>query len=423
MRKFREYNMDQMLLLQPDLREWLPEDHLVYFISDITEGLDLREIYDAYEGSEGGQPPYHPLMMVRVLLYAYSIGVPGSRRIEKKLYEDVGFRVLGAGNYPDHDTIAEFRRRHIEALSRLFVQVLKLCRKAGLVKLGYVAIDGTKMKANASKHKAMSYGRMEEREKELEKKVEGLLKEAEAVDGAEDKKYGKGKRGDELPEELRFHKKRLEKIREAKAALEKEAKERGEEKPGAKTQRNFTDPESRILKESGKNAFIQGYNAQAAADSDYNIIVGADVTQECVDKGQIKPMIEQVKENTGKNPKEASADAGYYSEDNVKQLEAKGVEAYIAPEKIKHAEWSQSATARGRIPKSLGVKERMRRKLRTKKGKKAYSKRMETVEPVFGEIKQARGIRQFLLRGLEKVRCEWRLICLTHNLLKLFRYG
>ena len=309
MKKFREYNMDQLLLLQPDIREWLPEDHLVYFISDTVEELDLREIYDAYEEGEGGQPPYHPLMMTKVLLYAYSVGVPGSRRIEKKLYEDVAFRVLGAGNYPDHDTIAEFRRRHLEALSRIFVQVLKLCSKVGLVKLGHIAIDGTKMKANASKHKAMSYGRMEEKEKELEKKVGELMKEAEEIDEKEDKKYGKGKRGDELPEELRFHKKRLEKIREAKAALEKEAKERGKELPEKKAQRNFTDPESRIMKESGKRAFIQGYNAQAASDSEYNIIVGADVTQDCVDKGQIKPVMEQVKENTGKYPKETSADA------------------------------------------------------------------------------------------------------------------
>ncbi len=423
MRKFKEYKVDQLLLLPPDIREWLPEDHLAYFIMDVTEELELKEIYDSYDGSEGGQPPYNPLMMLRILLYGYSVGVASSRKIERKINEDVAFRVLSAGNYPDHDSIAEFRKRHLKVLSKMFVEVLELCSKAGLVKLGHVAIDGTKMKANASKHKAMSYGRMREKERELEKKVEELMKKAESIDEEEDRKYGKGKRGDELPEELRFHKKRLEKIREAKAALEKEAKEKGKDSPDNKAQRNFTDPESRIMKDSGKRSFVQGYNSQAAVDSKTQIIVAADVTQAGVDKEQLKPMLEEVKENTEEYPKEISADAGYYSEENVKYAQGKEIETYIAPERIEHGEWKKRKSVRGRIPKGLSIKEMMRRKLRTKKGKDTYSKRKETVEPVFGQIKQVRGFRQFLLRGLEKVRAEWRLICLTHNLLKLFRYG
>jgi transposase len=424
MRKFREYNMDQLLLMPPDIREWLPEDHLAYFISDVAEELDLGEIYEAYNSSEGGQPAYHPLMMVKILLYGYSVGVASSRKIERKLREDVAFRVLSAGSYPDHDTIAEFRKRHLGALSKMFIQVLEMCQKAGLVKLGHIAIDGTKMKGNASKHKAMSYGRMREKEEELRKKVEEVMKKAEDTDEEEDKKYGKGKRGDELPEELRFHKKRLEKIREAKAALEKEAKERKPEGlPEDKVQRNFTDPESRIMKDSASKSFIQGYNSQAAVDWKSQIIVAADAMQVGVDKEQLKPMLEEVKENTDEYPKEVSADAGYYSEENVKYAEGKGIETYIAPERLEHGEWYRIGVVRGRKPKGLGVKELMRRKLRTKKGKKTYSKRKETVEPVFGQIKQVRGFRQFLLRGLEKVRAEWRLICLTHNLLKLFRYG
>jgi hypothetical protein len=330
----------------------------------------------------------------------------------------------------------------LKALGGLFVQVLIVCKEAGLVKLGHVALDGTKVKANASKHKAMSYGRMCEAEKELQAQVDGLLKEAEDVDREEDRKYGRGKRGDELPEELRFRESRLKKIREAKAALEREARERarseesedGEErptdgeggqaaeKPKPTAQRNFTDPDSRIMKDSGTKSFVQGYNAQAAVDSHAQIIVAADVTDEPNDKSRVEPAMKQIEENLGQRPKELSADAGYYSEGNVTFLEENGVEAFIAPEKKRHRAKDLPAP-RGRIPKDLSAKDRMLRKLRTKRGKERYGLRKELAEPVFGQIKWARGFRQFLLRGLRKVREEWRIISLTHNVLKLRRHA
>lgn len=446
-RRFRDYNPDQMFLLPPSLKEWLPADHLVYFVSDIVDQLDLSGIEQAYEGGSGrGQPPYHPAMMVKLLLYAYCVGVPSSRKIEAGTYEDVAFRIISADQHPDHDTIADYRSRHLNSLSELFVQVLKLCRKAGLVKLGHVALDGTKVKANASKHKAMSYGRMCEKEKELDREVKELLDRAREVDEEEDRLYGKGVRGTELPDELRFRESRLKKIREAKEALEREAKEKALEEgkiddddrpvkgrrgrkpkhppgePRAKDQRNFTDPESRIMKDPTSKGFVQGYNAQAAVDAKNQVIVAADVTDESNDKRQIEPMLGQVEEGLGQRPKELSADSGYYSENNVKFVQGMSIEPFIAPDRDKHTERKVSAP-RGRIPKSLSIKERMRRKLRTKRGKASYGRRKEVVEPVFGQIKEARGFRSFSLRGLEKVRLEWRLICATHNLLKLFRSG
>jgi len=267
--------------------------------------------------------------------------------------------------------------------------------------------------------------RMCEKEKELEEKVRKLLEEAEAVDKEEDRKYGKGKRGDELPEELRFHKSRLEKIREAKKALEEEEREKSSDgdKKGVpdKRQRNFTDPESKIMKDGSTKSFIQGYNCEIAVDAEAQVIVAADVSQEAIDKRQFKPVIEKVKENTGKIPEEVSADAGYFSEENIIYATQEGIDAYVSPDKIKHGE--KQPLIKGRISKSLSIKERMRRKLRTKLGKERYSKRKETAEPVFGQIKERRGFRQFLLRGLEKVKAEWQVICLTHNLLKLYRYA
>ena len=444
--RFKPYEPNQMLLLPPSLADWLPDDHLAYFVSDVVDQLDLSEIEKSYETDRRGQPAYHPVMMTKLFVYAYCVGVPSSRKIEARTYEDVAFRVLAAGAHPDHDTIAEFRKRHLKALSKMFVQVLLLCAQAGLVKLGHVALDGTKVKANASKHKAMSYDRMCKKEKELERQVEELLKSAQAVDDEEDRRYGKGKRGDELPEELRFRESRLKKIREAKEALERQAKEKAlawgkideegepvkprrgkkpKHPPGVpmpKDQRNFTDPESRIMKDSATKGFVQGYNSQAAVDAESQVIVAADVTSEANDKKQVKPMVKQIEENLGEKPKELSADCGYYSEDNVKDLEGEKIEAFIAPERKKHTDKAAQAP-RGRIPKDLPVKERMRRKLQTKRGKKKYGLRKEVAEPVFGQIKQARGFRQFLLRGLGKVRCEWRMICMGHNILKLFRSG
>lgn len=452
--QFKSYDIDQRLLLPPDLREWLPEGHLAYFILDLVEELDLSEIYASYEGGKGGRPAFDPRMMVALLLYGYCVGVASSRKIEKATYESVPFRVLAAGQHPDHDTIAEFRRRHLKALSGLFVQVLGLCQQAGLVRLGHVALDGTKVRANASKHKAMSYGRMEEKIAELESQVADLLSQAEEVDRAEDAQHGQGRHGDELPKELQRRQDRLAKIRQAKAALEAEAQEQAqrqrEEKqrqrektegvsrpaeepsgtepepqpirPAEKAQRNFTDPESRIMRDGATKSFEQSYNCQVAVDEKAQVIVAAEVTQQANDKQQVEPLIEQLKASTaGEKPRVLTADAGYFSESNVESLEREQIEPFLAVERQKHSE--RPSPPRGRIPSGATVKERMVRKLRTKRGQKIYSKRKGTVEPVFGQIKQVRGFRQFLLRGLEAVGGEWKLICLTHNLLKLFRSG
>lgn len=428
---FRPYEPEQDFLMPASMREWLPSDHLAYFISDMVDQLDLSVIMERYAGEERGYPPYHPAMMVKVLLYAYCTGVVSSRKIEKRLCEDIAFRVLAANNTPDFRTISDFRKDHLKALAGLFLQVLKLCQKAGLVKLGHVALDGTKVKANASKHKAMSYKRMKEEEERLEAEVAALMKKAEVVDEEEDLRYGKGRRGDELPKELAFRESRLKKIREAKEALEEEAKREAgvttsENKnkkhtgvPEDKAQRNFTDPESHIMPAPGGKHFIQAYNAQAAVDSAHQVIVAAEVTNKPADRGQAEPMIEVVKENTGQLPRQMSADAGYFSSDAVKNLTAQGIDVYMPPDKMGHR-LTLPPAPRGRIPKDLSVVDRMRRKLRTKKGKERYGLRKELPEPVFGQIKQARGFRQFLLRGNDKVSGEWKLICTGHNLLKLF---
>jgi len=419
---FRRYEPDQIYLMPASLQDWLPKGHLAYFISDVVDQLDLSVIMNRYQ-EEKGYPPYHPVMMVKVLLYAYCIGVPSSRKIERRLEEDISFRVLAANNTPDFRTVSDFRKDHLEALGSLFVEVLKLCQRTGLVKLGHVSIDGTKMKANASKHKAMSYKRMKEEEARLEAEVRELLRKAEDVDEEEDRKYGKDKRGDELPKELAFRESRLKKIREARAALEEEAKEKGAKATGVpeeKAQRNFTDPESRIMPASGGKQFEQAYNAQAAVDSANQVIVAADVTDQPSDKRQAVPMMEQVKANTGGLPREMSADAGYFSSDTVRDLSANGIDVYMPPDKMHHT-YKMPTAPLGRIPKGLSIADRMRRKLRTKHGRKRYGLRKELPEPVFGQIKQVRGFRQFLLRGKEKVRCEWRFICAGHNLLKLFR--
>jgi len=306
---FRPYEPDQTFLMPASMRDWLPGDHLAYFISDVVGQLDLSAIMERYAGEERGYPPYHPAMMVKVLLYAYCIGVASSRKVEKRLCEDIAFRVLAANNTPDFRTISDFRKDHLKALAGLFLQVLKLCRKAGLVKLGHVALDGTKIKANASKHKAMSYKRMQEEEVRLEAEVAALLKKAEVVDEEEDHRYGRGKRGDELPKELAFRESRLQKIREARKALEEDAKREAEIAaasnkkhtgvPDDKTQRNFTDPDSHIMPAPGGKHFVQAYNAQAAVDSAHQVIVAAEVTNKPTDRGQAEPMMEVVKTNTG----------------------------------------------------------------------------------------------------------------------------
>ena len=426
------YDPDQQLLLPAALQEWLPENHLAYFISDVADQLDLSEITQRYERERRGGPPYHPLMMVKVLLYAYCVGVPSSRRVAQRLHEDIAFRVLAANNTPDFRTISDFRKDHLEALSGLFRQVLAFCQGAGMVKLGHVALDGTKVRANASKHQAMSYRRMKEKEEQLQGEVDELLRRAQEVDEEEDRRYGKDKRGDELPEELAFREGRLERIREAMAGLEAEAQAAAEEAEAAgrehsgvpedKAQRNFTDAESRIMPGPGGRDFLQAYNCQAVVDHEHQVIVAARATNQASDKQQAVVMIEETIDNVGAIPKEVSADAGYYSAQAVADLQALGVDPFVAPEKTRHGHQPPPAP-KGRIPKALSPRDRMRRKLQTRRGRQRYALRMSTVEPVFGQIKQGRGFRQFLLRGLAKVQGEWSLICTGHNLLKLFKFG
>ena len=423
------YDPDQQLLLPAALQEWLPDDHLAYFISDVVDQLDLSSITARYEGERRGGPPYHPRMMVKVLLYGYCVGVASSRRIAQRLHEDIAFRVLAANNTPDFRTISDFRKDHLAALSGLFLQVLAFCQRVGLVKLGHVALDGTKVRANASRHKAMSYKRMKEKEAQLAAEVAELLRRAQEVDDEEDRRYGQDKRGDELPEELAFREGRLEKIREAMAALEAEAQAAAEAEgkehlgvPDDKAQRNFTDAESRIMPGPGGRDFLQAYNCQAVVDHAHQVIVAARATNQSSDKQQAAAMMQETIDNVGAVPREVSADAGYYSAKAVDDLQALGVDPFVAPEQTRHGRVVPPAP-RGRIPKHLSPRDRMRRKLRTKRGRQRYALRMETVEPVFGQIKAGRGFRQFLLRGLDKVNGEWSLICTGHNLLKLFRCG
>lgn len=449
---FRPYDLDQRLLLPPDLREWLPEGDLALFISDLVDTLDLSAIMRAYEEGDGrGQPPYHPAMMVKLLLYAYCTGRPSSRKMERATYHDVAFRVLAADQHPDHDSIASFRQRHLAALASLFVQVLQLCRAAGLVTLGHVALDGTKIKANASRHKAMSYARMQETEQRLAQEVQALLAQAAAVDAAEDATYGRGRRGDELPAELARRESRLARIRAAKAALEQAARAQaaaaaaeaqakltareqreGRRKgprakvpdpaqatPAPKAQRNFTDPESRIMVDGATKSFMQAYNAQAAVDSHAQIILACDVTPAAGDVEQFRPLLEQVQAHIGAAPAVVSADAGYFSEANLALAAGAGIDVYVPPDRHGHR-----AAGDGTVPhpsRKNAAAEQMRAKLRDPAGRAIYARRKTIPEPVFGQIKEVRGFRRFSFRGAWKVRAEWSLVCLTHNLLKFFR--
>jgi len=362
-------------------------------------------------------------MMTKVLLYAYCTGTYSSRRMAAKLHDSVAYRFLAAGNQPDFRTISDFRKRHEEALSGLFEQVLVICRESGLVKLGRVAVDGTKIKANASKHKAMSYGRMTEKEAALKKEIKEMFRQAEAIDREEDRRYGPDRRGDELPEELARRETRLKKIREAKAALEAAAKKKAaaegkdpeQGKPAAKDQHNFTDPESKIQKT--RDGFIQGYNAQVAVDETFQVIVAQHVTPMAADVNELQPAVESITRTLKVPPKEVLADAGYCSEENIRALEAEGIEPFIATSRQKHG--ATRSSPRGRAPKDMTLRQRMTRKLLTTRGQKAYSQRKVIVEPVFGQIKQARRFRQFLRRGVRRVRHEWSLVCTAHNILKL----
>src|SRR6266581_4710520 len=429
---YRAYLPNQDLLLPPSLREWLAEEHLVYFVSDVVDQLDLSAIHTVYEQEKRGQPPYDPRLMTKLLVYGYCTGVFSSRRMQKRLQEDIPFKVLAAGNEPDFRTISDFRKIHIETLQNLFEQVLGMALECGSIKLGRVSLDGTKVKANASKHKAMSYGRMKEKQQQLKEEVKQLLKQAEAADQQEDSQYG-SKRGDELPEELRRRETRLAKIKEAKKVVEQRARDKAAEegksaaeakraKPEDKDQYNFTDPESRIMK--GPDGFVQGYNAQAAVEPTLLLIVGQAVTEAANDKKQLMPMVALIEQQSGQRPEAILADNGYCSEENLERLESadqpeRKIEGFIATGKQKHGEHRKPAQ-RGPLPKGATKVDRMKQKLRTKVGKAVYAARKCVVEPVFGQIKQARGFRQFLLRGKEKVKGEWSLLCLTHNVLRLY---
>jgi transposase len=433
---FRPWDVDQVWLLPPSIQDLVPAGHVAHFIRDtVRNGLDLSGIMASYE-EERGYPPYHPGMMGALLLYAYSQGVYSSRRIAKACEEGLDFAAVTGMQRPDFRTISDFRKRHLAALSGLFQQVLKLCRAAGLVKLGHAALDGTKIKANASKHKAMSYGRMKQAEPALAAQVDRWLAQAAQTDKAEDRAHGTEERGDEMPDWAADKQRRLEKIRAAKAALEAEAREaaaaKGSEKdkgsgdppaspsepapPPDKAQRNFTDPESRIMKTN--DGFIQGYNAQAAVDAEAQIIVACVLSNAATDQAQLVPLLAAIRANLGRNPDEVSADAGYCSQANLLALARRRINAYVATGRQRHGT-AAAVTRRGKKPKRGGLLARMTTKLRRAGHRSRYRLRKQVVEPVFGQIKHARGFRQFLLRGLDKVKAEWALICTVHNLLKL----
>jgi transposase len=393
----------------------------------VVEQLDLAQILDTYD-EERGYPPFHPAMMVALLLYAYTQGVFSSRKIAKACIERMDFAAVTGFQKPDFRTIGLFRRRHLEALAGLFQQVLVLCRQAGLVTLGHVALDGTKVKANASKHKAMSYDRMVKAEVEFAETVKGWLDQAEITDMGEDFRF-RNRQGGELPAWVANKAERMKKIKEAKAALEEEAAEKAKVKKkdddddppdppkvDPKAQRNFTDPESRIM--PTKNGFEQCYNAQAGVDAKAQVIVACKVVNTSADCPQLLPMVDQVRANLGRKPKVCSADAGFCSEANLEGMETRKIKAYIATGRQKHG--SKAAThAKNGKPGSLVA--RMREKLKRGGWRSPYRLRKQIVEPVFGQIKQAMGFRQFLLRGLAKVQAEWSLVCTAHNLLKLTR--
>lgn len=446
-KRFRPWDVDQAWLLPPSVREFVPEGHLAHFVRDtVRDHLDLSAIYDALGDDEHGRgrPPFNPTMMVALLLYAYSTGVYSSRRIAKACETRVDFMAVTAMEKPDFRTIAVFRKTHLESLAALFAQVLKLCQKAGLVKLGHVALDGSKFRANASKHKAMSYARMCKVEPELAAEVESWFGAADSQDETEDTKYGADRRGDELPEWVKSKKTRLDKLRTAKAELEAEAKEqaqlKGEEKaatvsksksgrkprkpkhpadvPKDKAQKNFTDPESRIMKTH--DGFQQCYNAQIAVAAEHQIIVAQHVNNCGTDIQQLVPLVNGVKANVGRQAREVSADSGYCSEDNLKELNRRGIRGYVATGRQKHGE--KTATGK-RIPKAGTRVREMWAKLKRGGHESRYRLRKIVVEPVFGHIKAARGFRQFLLRGQENVGFEFSIVSTAHNLGKLFVAG
>ena len=488
-KQYKSWTPEQPFLLPPSPLEWLPEGHLAHFILDLVGELDLSSVEGAVQSKDPrGTRPYSPMMTTALLLYGYCVGVFSSRKLERATYEDVAFRVLCGGNHPDHSRIAKFRRVHLQGLRGLFLQVLKLCQLAGMVKLGHVAIDGTKLQANASKHKAMSYARMVQMERRLQEEIDALLARAEAIDASEDARYGRGCREDDLPAELRRRETRLARIREAKARLEAQTAEarartlriqahRATEKagadtvkaserkraatraqtqaaqarelapnrddddidppttpeglpthepkattegtPDAKAQMNSTDPDSRILESQG--GFVQGYNGQAAVDDAHQVIVAEALTNQSPDNGHLIPMIQQVRNNCGDAPAAVTGDAGYWNAKVEAAATGMGTEAYVATERRRHWDADDGVT-QGQAAPDAAPRERMRHKLRTEYGRSIYARRKSTVEPVFGQTKEARGFRRFHLRGLAGAAGEWSLLCCSHNLLKLFRF-
>jgi transposase len=448
---FRKFDPHQLLLLPPNLDDWLPQQHLARFLADVVANLDLKPLLRRYRPSGQGGAAFSPAMMLRVLLYAYCVGVPSSRKIAQALIDDVAFRWLAAGNRPDFRTIATFRRQHLKCLKPLFLQVLLLCKQAGLVKVGIVALDGTKVAANAALDRNRTWEKLTAKEQALLAEVELMLKRAESTDKEEDDRFGDDS-GDGLPKIDSAHE-RLALIRRAKAELEAQAREAAreqedalkdreqEEKESGKSKRgrkpkpvsaeveaeakaNLTDPESRIMKT--RRGYVQGYNAQAAVSTD-QIVVACDVVQDCNDFGQLKPMVELTEANLyeiGEEPGKLLADAGYCSENNLEYLARPGApDPYVAVKKDHKQRVDDEPAPRGRLPKNQTQRQRMERKLKTKAGKAFYKLRGQIVEAVFGQIKDCRKLSRFLLRGLEKVKGEFELWSLTHNLLKLYRHG
>lgn len=444
---FLPYAQDQMYLMPPSITDWVSEGSLARFVSEVLDEMDregkLAPFYERYREDGWGSAAYHPLMMIKVLVYGYCVGVTSSRRIAQALESDVSFHYLSANQQPDFRTIADFRKLHLKALEGLFVEVLALCREAGLAKMGRVALDGRRVVANAALDQNRTFSVIEE-------EVRRILEEAERVDREEDRQYGPDRRGDELPEALRTRQGRLERLREARKILEEErraaqeaqtqkikAREREEEETGrAKRGRkpkppeevaakeskvNLTDPDSRILKT--RKGWIQGYNSQAMADCDSQVIMVCDVSSAENDVRQLEPMLQRCETQAGQRPGQLTADAGYWSEDNA-GLEDEKTEFFIATQK----DWKQrkalreKGCPRGRIPKDVKARDRMERKLLTRRGQAIYKLRSITIEPVFGQMAM-RGLNRFWLRGLEKVKGEWSLWCTTHNLLKLWRSG
>jgi transposase len=460
-KRFRVCSHDQPFLLPPSLQDWLPENHLARFIADVMNELDLCSIYASYERSDGrGLAAYHPVLMARLLLYGYCIGVTSSRKIEQATYDNVAFRYLSADQHPDHDTLAAFRQEHLQALAELFVQALRLCQKAGLVKLGNVSIDGTKMKANANAWRSMNYQKLSEREQHWRAEVARLLKQAQQTDREEGERLASAQGGECLPDELANAQKRLQRLQQAKAELEREAqaqlktistnrpllkpgpRKKGEptsQQPDDRKQRetdkkrrlrarknaaapsrryNFVDPDSRLMKGGGQAGLMQAYNAQIAVDSHAQIIVAAELTQQPFDCQQLLPMVKSLRSTVQGVPATITADAGYWDTRSLLDPSLNGIEMLVPPDSKPQLPGSSLPPTAPRHEEAF----RMRRVLASEEGKARYALRQSTVEPVFGQIKEARGIRRLRLRGLLKATSEWKLICATHNLLKLFRH-